>query len=109
MRVIKIKPEYGCFPIWLYDEDGLFIDNRLPHKNVQNRHAVKAAFVKVQEAYEKLFVNNDSEFSYIGFSSEEQKAQFTEQFNSAAELLSKAVGDKYIIVNAVDLEKMQKE
>lgn len=105
-RTIKIKLEYGCLPIWLYDEEGLFIDNRLPHKMIQNRSNVKAAFVSVQEGYEKLFVNDDTEFKYIGFSSEEQKAEFISLFNNAVELLRKSVGDKYTIVNNVDLKNI---
>ena len=106
MRTIKIKLEYGCFPLWLYDEEGLFVDNRLPHKSIQNRNAVKVAFVKVQEIYEELFVNSDTEFSYIGFDSEEQKAEFTDAFNNAVNFLNRTVGDKYNIVNTVDFEKL---
>ena len=137
MRTIKIKFEYGCFPVWLYDEEGFFIDNILgcvpiginsdaggkatqptksvcdfrpalpvAHKMIQNRCAVKAAWVGVQEVYEKLFVNNDTEFKYIGFQSEEQKAEFTSLFGNAVDLLCKAVGNKYAIVNTVDLKNL---
>ncbi len=106
MRTIKIKLEYGCFPLWLYDEEGLFVDNRLPHKSIQNRSAVKAAFVKVQEIYEKLFVNSNTEFSYIGFDSEKQKTEFTNAFNNAVNILNRAVGDNYSIINTVDFERL---
>ena len=30
MKVIKIKFEYGCFPVWIYGENNEFIENDLP-------------------------------------------------------------------------------
>ena len=30
MKVIKIKFEYGCFPVWIYDENNELIENDLP-------------------------------------------------------------------------------
>ena len=30
MKVIKIKFEYGCFPVWIYGEDNELIENDLP-------------------------------------------------------------------------------
>ena len=30
MKVIKIKFEYGCFPVWIYGENNELIENDLP-------------------------------------------------------------------------------
>ena len=30
MKVIKIKFEYGCFPVWIYGENNEWIENDLP-------------------------------------------------------------------------------
>ena len=30
MRAIRIQLEYKCYPVWLYDDDGIIGDTALP-------------------------------------------------------------------------------
>lgn len=105
MNTIKIILDYGCFPIWVYDENGIYIDNKIPD-DMPNRKSVEAAFIQIQWDYEMLFINNKFEFTYIGFTNNEKKAEFTKHFNTAVELLNKSADDKYNIVNTVDVKKL---
>lgn len=102
MKTIKVMFDYKCFPLWIYDENGIFIDNKLP-EDLPNYNTIQDSFTKLQKEYEKLFKNNKTEFSYIGFQSEEQKTDFAGLFNSAVDLLNKSAIGKYNLVNTVDV------
>ena len=111
MNTIKIMFDYGCLPLWIYDENGHYIGNaefteNSPLSDIANYKDIEAAFSKVQEEYENLFINNVVEFSCIGFQSEEQKAKFTENFYNAVDLLEQSANGKYNIVNTVDLDNI---
>lgn len=58
MKTIKIRLEFDCFPIWLYDENGEFIDNELPEFLIGDG-IIDAGFTKIQESFNALFLNNE--------------------------------------------------
>ena len=67
----RIILEYGCYPVWLYDDDGGVIDTRLPDELCDDIE-LDAKFRSLQARYKALFINNEQEFSFVGFQSESE-------------------------------------
>ena len=100
VKSIRLLLEYGCYPVWLYDEEGGVIDTRLPDE-LRNDTELDAKLTELQERYEALFVNNEIEFSYIGFKSSDEETAFnTDMLNAIRELKEKLDG-KYEIVDDI--------
>lgn len=100
VKTIRLLLEYGCYPVWLYDEEGGVIDTRLPDE-LRNDTELDAKLTELQERYEALFVNNEIEFSYIGFKSSDEETAFnTDMLNAIRELKEKLDG-KYEIVDDI--------
>ena len=36
-KILKLMPEYQCYPLWLYDSDGTLIDNIIPESLQSNK------------------------------------------------------------------------
>lgn len=105
MDTLQIKLEYKCFPIWIYDQNNILIDNNLPESLIDDNE-LRNAFSKVQEAYDYLYIDNYNEFTYIGFQSNDQKRRFIDIFNYAIILLKRKVNGNYLVKNNVVIEKM---
>lgn len=105
MDILKIKLEYKCFPIWIYDENNILIDNNLPESLIDDSE-LKNAFSKVQEAYDYLYVDNYNEFTYIGFQNNDQKRRFTDILNYAIILLKNKVNGNYLVKNNIVIENL---
>lgn len=91
---IRVMLEYGCYPVWLYDEDGDIIDTLLPEE-LRSNIELDRKFDDLQDRYEALFINTDKEFSYKGFASQEEKELFLADWQQAVDELIKAVNGKY--------------
>ena len=98
MKKIKLFNDYGAYPIWIYDENNILIINDLPNELSNNNKAIELRDFLTNE-YEKLFINNSYEFSFIGFKTTESKNEFINCANKFYELLKKEVGHKYLIEN----------
>ena len=98
MKKIRLLLEYGCFPVWLYDEEEDMIDNDLPEELSTDKELVHLCN-QIQKKYDGLFINSEVEFEYRGFSSLEDE----EGFKKEAELLEKVLRERcdglYIIQN----------
>lgn len=105
MEKIKIKFEYQCFPVWLYDENDNLIDNELPNSLIGDVE-VDPIFVSLQERFDSLFKNDGIEFEYVGFNHATSKNEFSKKLDNAIKLLQKKVGDKYIIENCLNIENL---
>lgn len=68
-KKIRLLLEYGCYPVWLYDENGDVIDILLP-KELRDDAELDAKLDNLQARYNALFINNAHEFMYVGFKSE---------------------------------------
>jgi hypothetical protein len=75
MEKIRIKFEYQCFPIWLYDDNDNLLDNELPSCLIGDP-AIDPLFVNLQEEFDSLFQNDGIEFQYVGFNQEAEKNDF---------------------------------
>lgn len=96
MKVIKIKFEYGCFPVWVYGENDELIDNDLPPYLVGDSD-VDPKFVRIQEIYDSLYLNDGKEFKYIGFKENEERESFLRELLLAIKLLKDKLDDEYTI------------
>ena len=104
MKVIKIKFEYGCFPVWIYGENGGLIENDLP-PNLIGDNDIDSKFVHIQEIYDSLYLDDGKEFKYIGFNEEKEKINFFKELLFAISLLKDKINDEYIIEDNMDYLK----
>ena len=97
---IRLLLDYPCYPVWLYDDDGGVIDTRLPDE-LSNDTELDARFTDLQKRYKALFINNEKEFSYVGFrSSDEESAFKADMLDAIRELIEKLDG-RYEIVDDI--------
>lgn len=96
MKIIRIKLEYGCFPVWIYSENNELIENDLPPYLIADTD-IDPLFVHVQEIFDSLFLNNEKEFKCIGFRDQEQRALFIKELFTAIDLLKHKLNHEYII------------
>ncbi len=101
MLKIKIYLDYRCFPVWIYN-NGELISNDLP-KELSEDKEVDNAFVEIQNIYDSLFLNNSTEFKYIGFSSESDKQRYIKMIDDAVSLIEAKLGDSYAIEKKIDV------
>jgi hypothetical protein len=105
MKTVKIRLEYKCFPIWIYDEQGSLLDNDMPEEIKQNRDLEEALEI-LQEEFDSLYIDNGIEFGYKGFQDYQTKQQFTKIIQSIDEQVNKELNDNDNIINLVDLNNM---
>ena len=101
IKKIRVMLDYGCYPVWLYDEDNDLIDTLLPEE-IRSNIQLDAKFDDLQARYEALFINNSKEFSFVGFKTEEEKSKFLSDWNSAVQELRVATNGKYEIQDEID-------
>lgn len=96
MKVIRIKLEYGCFPVWIYSENNELIENDLPVGLVGDTE-IEPIFVHIQEIFDSLYLNDTKEFKYIGFRDQEQRELFEKELSAAINLLKSKLNEEYMI------------
>ncbi len=102
LKKIRLLLDYGCYPVWLYDENGDVIDTLLPEE-LRDDAELDAKFDDLQARYDALFIDNAHEFSFIGFKSAEEREIFCFDWeNTVNELVNKLNG-KYPVQNDVSL------
>lgn len=105
MKKLKIKLEYKCFPIWIYDESNELITNNLPDILI-NDLEIDPFCVKVQEEFDALYLDSNIEFKYIGFENEDIKVQFVSSIHNIESMLHKKIGSDYEIINEISLQNL---
>ena len=86
MKVIKIKFEYGCFPVWIYGENNEWIENDLPPYLIGDSDI-------------------DPKFLNIGFKEAEKRENFFGELLLVINLLKNKLNDEYIIEDNMDFLK----
>ena len=94
MNIIRIKLEYGCFPVWIYSENNNLIENDLPPYLIGDDE-IDPIFVHIQKIYDSLYINDSKEFIYIGFKDEEMKVTFGKELSNAIEVLKRKLNKEY--------------
>lgn len=95
MKRIVIKFEYQCFPLWIYEND-TFIDNIFPEIS-DAYNELEKKFDKLQEIFDSLYIDNDIEFSYVGFNNELQKENFVKRVCDAVDELKVKLKKDYVV------------
>lgn len=103
LKKIRLLLEYGCYPVWLYDENGDVIDTLLPEE-LRNDSGLDSKFDDIQARYDALFIDNTHEFTFIGFKSTTDRESFCSDWNSAVNELIAKLNGKYDIQNDVSLD-----
>ncbi len=57
MKKLKIALEYKAFPIWVYDENGTFLDNDSPELLLKDKK-LDDKLVTLQATYDALFIDS---------------------------------------------------
>jgi len=96
MKVIKIKFEYRCFPVWIYGENNELIGNDLPTYLIGDND-IDPKFVHIQEVYDSLYLDDGKEFKYIGFKENENRENFFSELFSIISLFENKLTDEYIL------------
>ena len=105
LKKIRLLLEYGCYQVWMYDENGDVIDTLLPEE-LRDDIELDSKFDDLQSRYDALFIDNAHEFSFIGFKSAEERKRFCSDWeNTVNELVDKLNG-KYPVQNDVSLDNI---
>lgn len=104
-KEIRIWLDYQCYPIWIYDENGKFIDNNIIEE-MKDDKSILTMLDTLQDIFDGLFLDDGVEFKYIGFASVVDKKKFEEIINKVYVKLKDLLGEKYIVNNMVDVSKI---
>ena len=93
MSAIKIRLEYKCYPVWLYDDDGIIEDTALPPELSDDRE-LEERFRLIQERFDATYVDTPTEFYNKGFATPEEAA-FRSDLAAAVALLAEKCPERY--------------
>ena len=99
---IRVMLEYRCYPVWLYDEDGDVIDTLLPEE-LRNDRNLDKKIDELQSRFDNLFIDNDNEFRFLGFESDEQQEDFLADWDETVSELKRKVNGIYPIIDDIEL------
>ncbi|MBD5104394.1 MAG: hypothetical protein HDT47_05985 [Ruminococcaceae bacterium] len=116
MKKLELSFDYGTYFIWLY-ENGELIEpvgissngyfycegfnelRKYPEKRLIGQTELESKVNFINEEYSKLFINNEYEFSYKGYDSEENERRFYDAVKFVYEKLCELLEDEYEIIN----------
>lgn len=101
IKTLRLMLEYKCYPVWLYDEKGNIVDTLLPEE-LRSDAELDSKFDDLQARYDSLFKDNEHEFSFMGFTSNEEKALFFADWNLAVQELAEKTEGRYNIVDDIN-------
>jgi len=103
IKKIRVMLEYNTYCLWLYNENDEIVDNNNPPE-WDDDTALTDAFMAVSDLYDKFFVDNEKEFTYIGCPDDKTGQELRRQFTAAMDLLYEKNAGKYIIQNDVSMD-----
>lgn len=105
VKKIKLYLDYKCFPLWIYDENDVLVDNDLVEELATNVE-IESELVKIQEEYDNLFMDSEKEFSFLGFKDKYQKEAFVSRVKEIHTKIKRVVGEYYIVEDVVDIDNI---
>ncbi|HLR34523.1 MAG TPA: hypothetical protein VK071_04240 [Tissierellales bacterium] len=105
MSKIKLRLEYKCFPMWVYDENDSLINNDLVDE-LKNNDTIDFLLKSIQEDFDNLFINDGREFRYEGFRDNNAKKSFQKKVQDAYSIIKNRVGEDYIIESFIDINEL---
>jgi hypothetical protein len=94
MKAIRIQLEYKCYPVWLYDDEGLVEDTALPPELSDDR-GLDERFGSIKERYDATYVDTQTEFYNRGFTTPEEAAAFRSDLVVAVSELAERCPEGY--------------
>ncbi|WP_297155126.1 hypothetical protein [uncultured Ellagibacter sp.] len=89
MKTIKIRMEYECYPVWLYDSEGFVEDTALPLE-LANDQELDEKFKSLQSQFDATYVDTPTAFFNKGFTSPKEEKNFKDDLKAAViELMEK--------------------
>lgn len=109
MKTLQLCLDYGAYPIFINDENGLTLDNYLPEDS-ENDPVLLPLMKDITKKYEACFINNKKEFDWKGFKTKEEAEAFIEELKEFSRLIKERYGKDYIIVDMFpqDFEYLRK-
>lgn len=71
-ETLRLMLEWGCDPVWIYEEDGITSSPGLPCELENNKELVDL-MNKISNEFDSQYVNTEREFSDVGFKTEAEK------------------------------------
>ena len=105
METIRILLEYGTYPLWLLDDEGLTIDTSLPAEWSDDVE-LDELLTKIMNDYTNLFIDTKEEFKYVGFNDDASKQKFIALVKKAVEKVIEKNAGKYQIIDDTHLERL---
>ena len=102
---IRLLLEYGTYPLWLYDENGLVIDNDNPPEWKDDRK-LTSAFMELSDYYDSFFINNEKVFEYKGIQNKEDSDRLRTLYITAKKILLEKNRGKYLIQDDITEEDL---
>lgn len=96
MKTIRIQFEYRCYPVWIYDDEGLVEDTALPPE-LANDRGLDEQFKSLQARFDLTYVNTATEFYNKGFASQEDEIAFRSDLKTAIANLKEKCPEGYTI------------
>lgn len=99
---INIFLDYQCYPVWLYDENDDIIDTLLPEE-LRPDFELDSLFDSIQSKYDSLFIDDGTEFKYLGFENENDRLAFLNECDNAIKKLTERCKGRYQIINRIKI------
>ncbi len=98
MKKLQLSLEYGCYPVWSYDENGILIEDDFPEADPAGERLEELKVIIAKE-FASTFINNEHEFSYKGFDSKEEVRRFIAHLDEFRTLVKERYSKDYVIVD----------
>ncbi|MBQ3343156.1 MAG: hypothetical protein IJG84_14750 [Kiritimatiellae bacterium] len=99
MKTMRIQLEYKCYPVWIYDDEGLVEDTALPPE-LANDHELDERLRSLQDRFDATYVDTATDFYNKGFASPEDEAAFESDLKVAVAELAKKCPVGYTLESA---------
>ncbi|MDO4680675.1 MAG: hypothetical protein Q4A55_05430 [Aerococcus sp.] len=96
METLGMALEYGQYPIWLLDSQGLIIDN-ITAEELGLDEALSSKIRSMQDMYDSLFINNKVAFTYTGENQPETVIAIKACYVEVANAVKDQLGSMYDI------------
>lgn len=100
---LRLLLEFGQEPLWWYDNEGGVIDVGLIPEWEDDKELHDMLY-QLSDEFDALFVNNEKEFSYIGFKDVAHKHSFITLADLFATKVFQKNSGKYKIINDLVLD-----
>ncbi len=98
MKKLQLFLEYGCYPIWSYDENGILIWDDFPKDDQPGKRLEELKEI-ISDEFDSTFINDGHEFSPKGFDSKESAKQFIAHLDEFRTLVKERYSKDYEIVD----------